>query len=216
MREFFASGWGSDLRGAVRQLITRPGHAAAVVGVLAIAIGANAAVSGLVRSVLLRPLTFKDADRVVFVWNTNARGERVPLAPARAIDLRDRSGQFSGGALIGHLPLSLTGEGTPDQWPGTSVSRNFFDVLGSRAAVGRTFSARDGSVDSVVLSDRLWAERWHRDPAIVGRSIVLNGRPRLVCGVMSADFYWPSTVPVGSSRVDLQACKLEYSIVSPK
>ncbi len=192
------TGWGADLRFAARQQWARPANAIAIVLVLAIAVGLNTAVFSMVRGVLLRPVAFADPGRVVFVWSTNNHGEREPMAPARAIDLRDRGTEFSGGALIGHLPLTMTGDGPPEQWAGASVSPSFFDVLGTPAAVGRTFTAAD-TTDAVVLSDRLWTERWQRDRSIIGRSIVLNGRPRVVVGVMPADFYWPSITPESSA-----------------
>jgi putative ABC transport system permease protein len=194
-------GWGGDIVAAIKQHRARPAGALAVILILAVAIGLNTALFSMVRGVLLRPLPFAHEDRVVFLWSTSASGDRQPMAPARALDLAHRVSAVESGALIGHISMNVTGAGTAERWPGASVSSSFFDVLGAQPLIGRTFSATDTDHDVVVLSHRLWQQRWHGDPSVVGTSIVMNGRSRRVVGVMPAEFYWP-TITAESSAID--------------
>lgn len=185
----------SDLRGAWRQHRARPAHALAVVAILAIALGLNTALFSMFEAVLIRPLPFRDPGRVVFVWNQTPKGEDQPMAPGRALDLRRRISALDKAALIGHISMTVTGRGPAERWFGASVSSSFFDVLQTPAQVGRTFQSIEGNRDVVVLSHRLWADQFHSDASIIGTSLVMNGRPRTIVGVMPADFYWPSITP---------------------
>jgi putative ABC transport system permease protein len=188
----FFTGVSSDLRGAWRQHRTRPAHALAIIAILAVALGLNTALFSMFEAVLVRPLPFRDADRVVFVWNQTPTGENQPMSPARALDLRRQITALERAALIGHISMTVTGRGPAERWFGASVSSSFFDVLQAPAEVGRTFRADEQNRDVVVLSHRLWADQFRADASIVGTSLVLNGRPRTIVGVMPRDFYWPS------------------------
>jgi putative ABC transport system permease protein len=194
-------GWGSDLRAAWKQHRAHPAGAAAVVLILATAIGLNTALFSMVRGVLLRPLPFAKEERVAFIWSTNRAGARQPMAPARALDLGRRSAAIESAALIGHISMNVTGIGAAERWFGASVSSTFFDVLQAPVALGRTFSRGESNPDVVVLSHRLWQQKWHGDRSVIGTSLVMNGRPRQVIGVMPADFYWPS-ITAESSAID--------------
>jgi putative ABC transport system permease protein len=183
----------SDFRGAWRQHIRRPVSTLSAVATIALAIGVNTAFVSVTHAVLLKPLPFRDAQRVVFVWDERA-GQPMPFAPARALDVRRRSASLESAALIGHVSMTVLGLGPPERWAGASVSAPFFDVLGAQAALGRTFHESDRGADLVVLSHRLWTARFGGDPSIVGRALMMNGQSRTVAGVMGPDFFWPSIV----------------------
>jgi hypothetical protein len=182
------SGWGSDLRGALRQHRARPAHAFAVIAILAVAVGVNPALFSMFEAVLIRPLPFRDPSRVVFVWNQTGSGDDQPMAPGRALDLRSGVSAFDAAALMGHISMTVTGRGPAERWYGMSVSSSFFDVLQAPVELGRPFRAREANPDVVVLSHRLWADQFHSDPAIIGRSLVMNGRARTIVAVMPAEF----------------------------
>lgn len=193
------SGLGSDVLGALRLHRARPAAAFAIVLILAMAIGLNTAIYSMVEAVLIRPLPFADAGRVVFIWNASPHLDMEPLAPARALDLRSRVTTLDGAALIGHMSMTVTGRGAADRWFGASVSSSFFDVLRTPPALGRTFITGEPDRDVVVLSHRLWVDQFGGDTAVVGTRLVMNGRPRTVVGVMGPDFYWPSVTPETSA-----------------
>ncbi|HEX7050754.1 MAG TPA: ABC transporter permease [Longimicrobiales bacterium] len=178
-----------DARFAVRTLRRNPGFAAAAILTLALGIGANTVIFSAVNGILLRPLPFADPGRLVSVWpdRTHSKGELLTLRE-RARVLRDVA------AYSENDEYTLTGAGAPVRLVGSQVSANLFDVLGVRAAVGRTLlpgESRPGSDGVVVLSHGLWVERFGADPAVVGRAVVLDGRSRTVVGVMPAEFRFP-------------------------
>jgi putative ABC transport system permease protein len=187
------SGWAGDLIAAVRHLRRRPRSGAWIVATLSAAIAVSLALFAVVNSVLLRPLPYADPSRLAFLWGTHGT-EIETLPPGRALDARARLGSIEGAALIGHLlaEAAVTGLGPAERWHGASVSSSFFDVLGARAEVGSVFHAVDADRNVVVLSHRLWVDRFGADPGAVGRSVTLNGRARRIVGVMAADFFWPS------------------------
>ena len=189
------SGFGADLHGAYRMHRSRPIAALAIVLILAMAIGLNTAVYSMVDAVLVRPLPFADIDSVVFVWNSSPRVPREPLAPARALDLRERVKGIEAAALIGHMSMTVTGRGPAERWYGASVSSSFFDVLRTPPLLGRTFTSTEPDRDVVVLSHRMWTDQFGADASAIGQRVVMNGRPRTVIGVMPPDFYWPTVTP---------------------
>ncbi len=191
-----------DLRGSVRAHSAKPASAIAIVATLALTIGVTTALFSVVDAVLLRPLPFKDADRVVFVWNVNEGGGIDTQTPARALDIRHEMRSLDGAAMISHLSQTITGRRAAERWAGASVSGNFFDVLGSTAVIGRTFTGSDADRAVVVLSDRLWRQQFNSDPAVIGQSITMNGTPRTVLGVMSGDFYWPAITGTPAPATD--------------
>jgi putative ABC transport system permease protein len=144
-----------------------------------------------VDAVLLRRLPFAAPERLVFIWNESPHLDHEPLAPARALDIRRDLRALDKAALIGHISMSVLGAGPAERWYGDSVSSSFFDVVGAEPQAGRTFH-QDDARDVVVLSHRLWMDKFGGDPAAIGRTVTMNGRPRLVVGVMRPDFFWPS------------------------
>jgi len=176
---------------ACRRLRRTPGFTAIAVLTLALGIGANTAIFSVINTVLLRPLPFPDADRLVFIWNTRD-GQPEPMGPGRLRDLQTQSTSFASFAGISHLSFTLTGHGDAERIGGSSVSSGFFDTLGVRPVLGEPFHRGAADPSAVVLSERLWARRFGADPSIVGRTITLNGRPRQVIAVMPRTFVWPA------------------------
>jgi putative ABC transport system permease protein len=180
-----------DVVYAIRGLRRTPGFTAVSVLTLALGIGANTAIFSVINTALLRALPYADGDRLVFVWNRHD-GRPEPLGPGRMVDFRNEATSFSGFAGISHMSFTLTGSGDPERIDGSSVSSTFFDVLGARPLLGEPFHSNAADWSAVVLSHALWTRRFGADPAIVGRTITLNGKPRQVVAVMRADFFWPS------------------------
>lgn len=178
-----------DVRFALRSLRRNPGFTTLVVLTLAIGIGASTAMFTLVDSVLVRPLNFQDSARLVMVFEKNPHGEaRNHVSPANFFDWREQAGSFTELAATSDQPLNLTGGGEAEQIRARFTTANFFTLLGARPQIGRTYVAGQDTEDIVVLSDSLWRRRFGADPAIVDRTIHLNGVPHAVTGVMPADF----------------------------
>ncbi len=191
-----------DVRYAVRGLRRAPGFAAVAVVTLALGIGVNTAIFSLVNAALLRPLPFTDPDQLAFLWNTTSRREPEPLGPGRMMDFRAQTTSFAALAGISHLSFTLTGHGDPERISGSSVSSNFFDLLGARPLLGEPFHANAADPSAVVLSERLWLRRFNGDRSIIGQTILLNGRPRLVMAVMPQALRWPAITARPSSSAE--------------
>ena len=176
-----------DVRYALRVLRRAPAFTATATLTLALGIGATTAVVSVVDGVLVAPLPYPESDRLVEVTGTWPRGAFVALrAQVTTADLAVYAD--------GHA-FNLQASGETVRVRGALVSAEFFSVLGARPVSGRTLQAGEdvaGRDRVVVISDRLWRERLGGDPAIVGRTIELDGVPRVVVGVMPADFAFPS------------------------
>jgi putative ABC transport system permease protein len=183
----------ADLRLAVRLLLKHPAYTLLAACTLALGIGANTAVFSLVNAVLLQPLPYAEADRLAVIWERRLDSDRPTnvVSPANFLRWQERSRTFSRMAAIADSRANLTGVGEPEELSGQSVNASLFPLLGTRAALGRTFveeEDRPGHDQVVILSDSLWRRRFNADPAIVGRAVVLSGRPHSVVGVMPAGF----------------------------
>jgi putative ABC transport system permease protein len=200
------TGIGGDVRMAWRLHRSRPAFTLAALLMLALASGANTTLFTVAHAALWRPLPFAEPARLVFLWDVTNAGVRQPFPPARGLDFR-QSQSLSGLALLSHRSYVVTGVGPAEEWRGASVSGNFFDILGVSAAAGRPFHAAESDRDVVVLSHRLWRSRFGADPAVIGRSILMNGRPRVVLGVMGEDFYWPA-ITAEPGPIDAPVCWL--------
>ncbi len=180
-----------DLRLAFRSIGRRPGFAAAVVGTLALGIGANTAIFTVVRAVLLRQLPFAHADRLVAIHVLEPGSDRQPFAIADFLDLRAGARSLDALLAYGAWSANLTGVDEPVTLPAQWVSRDFFRVLGVHAALGRTpltEEERPGAAHVVLLGDGLWRSRFGGDPTILGRVLILSGEPYTVIGVLPAEF----------------------------
>jgi predicted permease len=165
---------------------------------LAIGIGANTAIFGVLRSVLLRPLPYSDAEQLVQVWaDHRALGRAQPewLTPPDFADWRDQNSTFSGmAAYQGWFP-DLTGSGDPESLTGALVTGTFFDVLRTKPAIGRLITKADDDTSAqrvVVLTNAFWQRRFGSDSSIVGKQLTLNGFPWTVAGVLPPEFHSPT------------------------
>jgi putative ABC transport system permease protein len=189
-----------DLRFAIRTFVRNPGFAVLALVTLALGIAANTAIFSVVNGVLLRPLPYPDADRLVAVWTSTPGDAKSNHSAGDFLDLERDSSSFA--ALAGYRPdlFALAyGEGQPYQRVGAHVTPAFFDVFGMPAELGRAFSdAADANAGGrrVVLGHDAWAELTRRDEAAVGRTIEVNGEPHLLLGVMPAAFGWPAEAGV--------------------
>jgi predicted permease len=182
-----------DLRYACRGFAKAPGLTATIVITLALGIGANTAIFSVVHAMLLSPLPYRDADRLVFIWSdmTAVGYPRAPLSGPELKDLRERGRTLSGVAAIWSNTTALTGEGHPEQLRIGYVTTDFFSVLGAEPALGRTFRTEDGGVHgptAILLSWDLFQRRYGGDESIVGRKILVDGFQMTVAGVMPQHF----------------------------
>jgi putative ABC transport system permease protein len=188
-----------DVAYAIRSVRKSPAFTFVTLLTLALGIGANTAIFSVVHSVLLRPLPYRDAERLVFLWSSTASNPRAPLWPGRLVDFRERLTSVENVAGISHLSVNLTGNGDPERISASSVSSGFFDLLGVAPLLGEPFRAGRADARDVVLSHGLWTRRFGSDPSIVGRDITINGRARRVVAVMPPEFGWPAITGRGAS-----------------
>jgi len=170
-----------DLRFGWRTLVRQPGFTAVAAMTLALGVGATTAVFSIIEGVVLRPLDYPDADRIVQVW-----GKHV-LSKGTLASIRERVTAFEAvsGYEVGRF--ALTGEGPAVEVVGAGVAPAYFDVMGVKPARGRAFSVEEsepGRDAVVVLSHAMWVGSFGSDPDVLGRTILLDGRPRQVVGVM--------------------------------
>jgi len=178
---------------AIRALAARPGVTLLSVVTLALGLGVNAAIFSLTRAVLLRPLPFRDADRLVVVYETNpARGlTNAPPTPANYVAWRERVDAFEQTAVFLRVSFNVSTTTSAVQVEGFRIAPTFFPMLGVQPSLGRGFTdndARPGRDDVVLLSDGFWHRRFGADPGIIGRSIGVDGTPCTVVGVLPASF----------------------------
>ena len=187
-----------DLRFALRMLRKDLGFSAIAIATLALGIGANTAVFSVVDSVILRPLAYREADRLFVIHEVVPKFSHIaPLIPVNAmhfLEWRKSMQSFNQLALISGVTFNLTGSGEPERIPAARVTPSLFPMLGVQAQLGRTFlEAEDqpGRDRVVLLSDELWRRRFAADPGVVGRKIMLDGRPYEIAGVLPASFHFP-------------------------
>jgi putative ABC transport system permease protein len=188
-----------DVRYGARGLLKSPGFAAAAVLVLALGIGANSAIFSVVNAVLLRSLPYQNPERLVWVGG-NIRGgnPRASVSPPDFLDYRAQNNSFEEFAASTSIPvpLNLTGAGEPERLTGSVVTTNYFRAFGVKPLVGRTFNPEDertvSSAPAVVLSHGLWQRRFGADPAVVGKSVLIDGKSATIIGVAPQSFQYPA------------------------
>jgi putative ABC transport system permease protein len=184
-----------ELRYAVRVLRRAPGFTLASVIVLALGIGANSAIFSVVDAALLRPLPYHHPEEIVVLWEQPPSRVNNRVSPLNFLDWHDQNSVFASTAAISGGSRTVSGPGGAERIPGQAVTSEFFTLLGVQPVAGRTFRADDAAhPDAVVISERLWRNRFHGDSAIVGRSIELDGKPFTLLGVAPAGFqiFYPS------------------------
>jgi putative ABC transport system permease protein len=184
-----------DLRYGARMLLGKPGFTAIAVLTLALGIGFNSAIFSVVNAVLLQPLPLKEPDRLVSLWETDPQKSiNASVAPANFVDWRERNRVFDSMSAFMAWGPSITGSGEPERIAGALVSPNLFSLVGVPAAQGRAFfdeEERPGGDRVVIVSHGLFQSRFGSDPALVGKTITLNGAGYTVVGVMPAGFQFP-------------------------
>jgi putative ABC transport system permease protein len=187
-----------DLRFALRQIGKNRAFAAVAVLTLALGIGANTAIFSVINGVLLRPLAFKDPERLVRIWHVPPQSSfpgmtTFAVSPANFLDWQGQNDVFEHIAIYGYRGFTLTGENAL-QVDASAVSPDFFPTLGVQPMLGRIFSADEnqpGHSRVVLLSHRFWQEHFGSKREIVGHNLTLDGSSYLVAGVMPANFRFP-------------------------
>jgi len=180
-----------DIRFGIRSLLKRPAFTAIAVITLALGIGANSAIFSVVNSVLLRPLPYKDPDRLMVVWERRANSGRanLPLSGHEYAALKERAASFESLTLFQPNGFNLTGHGDPLMVDVGEVSTEYFSMVGVPPLLGRAFAAGEdqgGGAKVVVLGHKLWTQRFGSDPNVVNQTIRLNDQSYTVIGVMPA------------------------------
>src|SRR3569833_2973272 len=177
----------NDLRFAARSLRKTPAFTAAAIVALTLGIGATTAILSVVNAVLLRPLPYANADRLVVLLHEG----RNPVAPANFVDWRAQTRSFTDMAAAEYWSPDATGGDTPEQITGLRVTSRMFPMLGIQPLVGRWFrddEEQPGSDHVVMGGFGLWQRRFGGDPHVVGRTLALNGEVYTIIGVMPRTF----------------------------
>src|SRR5881275_2838014 len=184
----------SDLRFAVRQLLKSPGFTLLALITLALGIGLNTAIFSLINDLFLRPLSFKEPDRVLHMYS-NAKDRNLlelPISAPRYQHYRDGQTIFDGFGGENIIAFTLTGLGDPVQLFGGKVTSNYFDVLGVRPVRGRNFLPQEeDAADVAMVTENFWQKRMGGDVNVIGRSITLDGVSHTIVGVLpNLPFSW--------------------------
>src|ERR1041385_6054487 len=177
----------ADLRFAFRQLRKSPGFTLVAIGTLALGIGLNTTIFSLVNELFLRRLPFKEPSRIVHLDDGDKARDLadVGISAPRYQLYRDGQTIFDGFAAENSSPFTLTGLGEPVQIFGGRLTSNYFDVLGVRPILGRNFlPEEEESADVALVTKNFWQERLGGDPNVIGRSIILDGTPHTIVGVL--------------------------------
>jgi putative ABC transport system permease protein len=179
-----------DLRFAGRQLRRNPGFTTVSIVTLGLGIGAGTAIFSAVNPILFKPLPYPHPDRILMVWNT-WQGSRSEVAFGTWVELSQRSRSFESTAIFEPWQPAITGRDEPQRLEGQSVSAGFFHSLGVAPLLGRDFRTSDEGPHApkvVILSDRLWRQLFHGNPAVIGQAATLDGDNYTVIGVMPLGF----------------------------
>lgn len=184
-----------DLRYAGRSVARRPAFFVSAMLILGLAIGINTSAFSLVKTIVLNPLPFPDADQLVMIWKDTPNGtsDRSGVAPGDFVDLQQRF-RSAEVAAYARRTLDVSGVEEPYRAQAAQISANFFSMLGVQPLLGRDLlpeddDARTGPV--AILSHQLWLQRFGGDPSVIGRPLILAGIPYTVVGVMGEDFLFP-------------------------
>jgi len=191
MNQFFF-----DIRYGVRVLLKNRSFTAVAVFALALGIGANSAIFSVVNSVVLRPLPYKDSDRLVTIWSNLLQPglEKIVVSAPELADFREQNNSFDQIAAYDFQGVNVTGGDEPERIRAALVSPNLLPLLGTNAAIGRGFSTAEdqpGRSQVAVLSHSLWQRRFAAEPDVIGKPIAVDGKSLEIIGVMPVDFHFP-------------------------
>jgi putative ABC transport system permease protein len=183
-----------DLRYFGRTLRQSPGYALTVIAIAGVGIGATTAAFSVTDHVLLRPLPFANADRLVTVWEKEPHYSRMELSPVNYLDWSGASKSFESFGAYTTFPANLAGDGEPERLSVGEVTAEVLPLLGVKPVIGRWFSAeedRNGTAGSAILSCSLWQARFGGSASVIGKKILLDDQPCTVIGVMPVGFAFP-------------------------
>ena len=184
-----------DLRFGLRMLLKKPGFTLIAVFTIALGIGANTAIFSVVNAVLLRPLPYRNAERIVAIEEISTEGKRIQVTPANFLDWRAQNTVFEHLSAIFTRGSNLAGEHGAERISLAVTSADFFDVFGAQPQHGRLFLPGDeqaGHTPIVVIGHGLWQRRYGGDPGLIGQSITLDGTSYTVAGVAPVGFQYPN------------------------
>ncbi|HTD01761.1 MAG TPA: ABC transporter permease, partial [Chthoniobacterales bacterium] len=196
----------NDIRFAFRQLVNNPAFSAIAILTLALGIGANTAIFSIVNAVLLRPLPYPDADRIMVLNESSGPGQDYSVALPDYFDWQKDNTVFEHLAATHKESRNLSGIAgrDPERVSCAAVTQNFFNVIGLPPQIGRTFSEEEDKVGAppvVVISDRLWQRAFNRDAKILGQAITLHDQSYTVIGVMPRQMTSPQDTDVWLSMI---------------
>lgn len=184
-----------DIRFAIRGFIRRPAFTAVALGTLMLGIGANTAIFTLVNALLLRPLPYAHPEQLVSIWGTSDVQKQLLMSLPDVVDLRQRNHTFSDIGVVRTISVNLTGSDRPDRVIGSFVTASTLKLLGAKTAAGRLFTDDETALGAgqqvVVLSYAAWRARFGGRGDVLGKTMILNGRPHVVIGVTAADYLDP-------------------------
>ena len=181
---------------AARTLLKRPAFSLIAVLTLALGIGANTAIFSVVNATLLRPLPFKDPERVVMIWGVlqKLNADTLPNSAPNFEGLRKEAKSFESMAAFRSWSWQLTGSGEPELLRGARVSADFFEAVGAGPMLGRAFTPEEDLPDRApvaIISHSLWQRHFGGDRNVVGKTMTLTGQNAMIVGVMPDGFQFP-------------------------
>src|SRR5258706_7167149 len=182
-----------DLRHGLRSLAAKPGFTLAAILTLALGIGVNTAIFSVIKAVVFDPLPYPHPDRLVSLAQANTDDDRSPIniGYPTFVDWQQQLHSFDAIAVFADWQASIATPGDAQMLTGMRVSPQYFDVFGVAPMLGRTFTEAEdqsGLRDVVVLGGRVWRDQFGSDPNIIGRKLTVNGRDRVVVGVLPEAF----------------------------
>lgn len=183
----------SDLRHGLRVLLRTPLFTFCTIAALAIGIGSTTALFSVVHALLVKPLPYADAERLVVVWEHNLPRDRARnvVSPANYLAWKERNRSFERMAAFTQNRVTMTGKGDPQELTTIVVTADLMDLLGIRPMLGRGFAAgedQEGATPTIVLSHATWLRQFGGDASLVGRAVTINGEPATVIGIMPRSF----------------------------
>jgi putative ABC transport system permease protein len=198
--------WIDDVRMGMRQLVQHSSFAVSAIAILSLGLAATITMFSVTDQVLLRALPYRDADRIVTVWETRAPSdEPLEVSPGNLIDWRERSKSFDFLAGVEPWAFDVVGDPRPEVWFAAKVTAGFFETFGVTPLLGRFFTPdeyRKGKDQVVVIGESFWRKRFAADPAIVGHVVRTDNGPITIVGVVPAAFE-PRLLPTGSGYRDV-------------
>ena len=185
------TGLAQDIRYALRQLHKSPGFATVTIVILALGIGANTAIFSVVNAVLLNPLPFHDASRIVSMFEETQNFAKGSISYPNFLDWQRDNGSFEAMAAYRGTDGSITGVGQPENVRAQRVSANFFRILGVNPILGRNFTSeedRRGASPTALISEGLWKRKFASDRNVIGQRLIVAGQPRTIIGVIPGSF----------------------------